>query len=176
MFIVDFHTLQTVYSLNLLDHVILYSTDTLDLQDIVWVYTTFSQLITCLDYLAFCYLDTGTVRDQIGLGVTGLKISNNDLTFSLGIFDVDYAAKFGDDRKTLRFTGLEKILDTRKTLCDIAAGNAAAMESTHGQLGTWLTDGLSCDDTNSLANLYCLASSHVRTITFCTDTDVGFTA
>ena len=58
----------------------------------------------------------------------------------------------------------------------IAAGNAAAMEGTHGQLGTWLTDGLSCDDTNSLTNLYCLASRHVRAITFCADTDVGFTA
>ncbi len=72
-------------------------------------------------------------------------------------------------------TGLEKLLDTGKTLCDIAAGHAAGMEGTHGQLGTGLTDGLCGDDTDSLAHLYRLAGSHVGAVALGAHTDVGLT-
>ena len=43
---------------------------------------------------------------------------------------------FSYDRKSLRASGLEKLLDTRKTLCDISTGYTTTMESTHGQLCT----------------------------------------
>ena len=48
-------------------------------------------------------------------------------------------------------------------------------KGTHGQLGTRLTDGLCSDDSDSLTNLYRLTGSHVGTVTFCTDTDMGTT-
>ena len=51
MLIVDFYTLQTVYTLYFLDHVILYGADALDLQDIVRVHATFGQLVTGLQNL-----------------------------------------------------------------------------------------------------------------------------
>ena len=52
MLVGDFYTLQTVYTLNLTDHVILYGTYALDLQDIVGVHATFGQLVAGLQYLA----------------------------------------------------------------------------------------------------------------------------
>ena len=48
MLIVDFYTLQAVYTLYFLQHVILYGTNALDLQDIMRVHTTFCQLIAGL--------------------------------------------------------------------------------------------------------------------------------
>ena len=48
MLIVDFYTLQTIYSLYFTQHVILDRTDSLDLQQIVRVNATFGQFITGL--------------------------------------------------------------------------------------------------------------------------------
>ena len=80
-----------------------------------------------------------------------------------------------DDGKSLGPSCLKQLLDTGKTLCDIAAGNAACMEGTHGQLGTRLTDGLGRDDPDCLAHLYRLAGGHVGTVTLRADTDVTLT-
>src|SRR5699024_3517104 len=70
---------------------------------------------------------------------------------------------------------LKKLLHTGKTLCDIAAGNTASMEGTHGQLCTGLTDRLSRDDTYGLAHLYRLACSHVRAVALRADAHFTFT-
>ncbi len=48
MLIVDFHTLQTVYTLYLVQHVILYSSHALNLQNIVGVNASFGQHIARL--------------------------------------------------------------------------------------------------------------------------------
>ena len=68
--IVDIHTLQTVYTLYLAEHVILNGADTFDLQNIMRVDASFCQLVAGLQHLAVLHLDTGTVRDQIGLGLS----------------------------------------------------------------------------------------------------------
>ena len=175
MLIVDLNTLQTIYTLNLTDHVILNCTHTLDSQDIMRIYTTFCQLITGLKNLSIKDFDTRTVWDQVSLGIACLRIVYDDLTFLLSVVDRGNTWDLCDDRKTLRLSCLKKLLDTRKTLCDISTGNTTGMESTHGQLCTWLTDRLCCDDTNRLTNLYRLTGSHVRTITFCADTNLALT-
>ena len=175
MLIVDIYTLQTVNPLYLADHVILHGTHTLDRKDIVWIYTTLCQLITGLKLLSLQNLDTGTVWDQISLAVTGFFIGYDNLTLLLSITNAYSTAELSDDCKTLRLTCLEKLLDTRKTLCDIITGYTTGMECTHGKLCTRLTDGLSSDNTDSLTNLYRLTCCHVSTITFCTDTDVRLT-
>ena len=60
----------------------------------------------------------------------------------------------GDDRSVLRAAGLEKLLNSRKTLCDILGGrDTTGMERSHCKLCTRLTDGLRRDDTNSLADI-----------------------
>src|SRR5699024_1128616 len=80
-----------------------------------------------------------------------------------------------DDRKTLRLSRLEELLDTRKTLCDIAAGNTSGMEGTHGKLCTRLTDGLCRDNSDSLSDLNALACRHVGSVALRADTDLGLT-
>ena len=175
MLITDFYTLETVYSLNLTEHVILNSTNTLDSQDIVWVYTTFCQLITSFKYLSVCDLDTGSIRDQVSLGVAVFRIGNNDLTFFLGIVDNCNTRDFCDDSKTLRFSCLKKLLNSRKTLCDISTGYTTTMECTHGKLCTRLTDRLCCDDTNRFSNLNSFTSCHICTVTFSADTNLALT-
>ena len=72
MLITDFYTLQTVYTLYLTEHVILNGANAFDSQDIMGIHATFGQLITGLQNSAVHDLDTGTVRDQVSLGITGL--------------------------------------------------------------------------------------------------------
>ena len=87
MLIVDLNTLETVYTLNLTDHVILNCTNTLDSKDIMRVYTTFCKLITSFHNLSVHDLDTGTVWDQVSLGFTSLRICYDDLSLLLGVID-----------------------------------------------------------------------------------------
>ena len=170
MLIVDFNTLQTVYTLYFLDHVILNRTHAFDSQNIMWVDATFCQFITGFKYLSLLNLDTGTVRDEVCFGITCLVVCNNDFTFLLRIADRNCTAELCDDGKTLWFSCLEKFFDTRKTLCDIITSNTTGMESTHCQLCTRFTDGLSGDNTDSFTHLNNLTSCHVGTVTLRTDT------
>ena len=48
MLIINFYTLQTVYALYFTEHIILNRTNTFNFQDVMWIYTTFCQLITSL--------------------------------------------------------------------------------------------------------------------------------
>ena len=175
MFIADIHTLQTVYTLNLAEHVVLSGADALDPQDVMRIHTTFCQLIAGFQDLPVRDLDTGSVGDQVCLGVAVFRIGNDDLTFLLSVVDHSDAGDLSDDRKTFRLTRLKKLLHTRKTLCDIAAGNTAGMEGTHGKLCTGLADRLSRDDTYGLAHLYRLACSHVRAVALRADAHFTFT-
>ena len=47
------------------------------------------------------------------------------------------------------------------------------MESSHGQLGTGLTDGLCSNNTYCLTNLNSLSCCHVGAVALCTDTHMG---
>ena len=73
------NTLQTVYTLYFLDHIILNSTDTLDLQNVMRIHAAFCQLITSLQKLTVLNLNTGTVGDQVSLGIAILIVCDNDL-------------------------------------------------------------------------------------------------
>ena len=175
MLIADLNTLETIYSLYFTDHIILNCTYTLNSQDIMRIYATFCKFITCFKDLSVCDLDTGSVWNKVSLGFTCFLICNDNFTFLLSVIDNSNTRNLCDDGKTFRLSCLKKLLDTRKTLCDISTGNTTGMESTHGQLCTWLTDRLCCNDTNRLTNLYRLTGSHVRTITFCADTNLALT-
>ena len=58
MLIVDFYTLQTVYTLYLAEHVVLYCLDALDSQDVVRVNTTFCKFVTGLQILTIYLSDS----------------------------------------------------------------------------------------------------------------------
>ncbi len=57
MLVIDLNALKPVYSLNLLEHIVLNGTKSLDLKDIVGIYTTFSQLISRLKHCTVRNLD-----------------------------------------------------------------------------------------------------------------------
>ena len=58
MLIIDFYTLQTVYTLHLAEHVVLYCLDALNSQDIVRVDTTFCKFVTGLKILTVYLSDS----------------------------------------------------------------------------------------------------------------------
>ena len=127
------------------------------------VHATFRQLVAGLQYLAVLYLDTGAVGNQVYLGLAVLACHLN-LALLLGIQNGNGSSNLRDDCKSLRLSGLKKLLDTGKTLCDISTCDTAAVEGSHGQLCTRLTDRLSSDDTNCLTYLYSFAGCHVRAV------------
>ena len=170
MTILNLYTLQTVYTLNFRNHVILYCLGALDLQKIVRVDGTLGENITGLKYLTIQHLQSGTVWNQIGLGLTSLGIRDDNLSLLRGFLDLNDSRNLGKDRKSLRSTSLEKLLDSRKTLGDIATRYTTGMEGSHRKLSTRLTDGLCSDDTNSLTDLYRLTGCQVRAVALRTDT------
>ena len=58
MLIIDLYTLQTVYTLHLADHIVLYGTYSLDCKNVMWIYRTLGQLITGLQFLTLEHLDS----------------------------------------------------------------------------------------------------------------------
>ena len=69
--------------------------------------------------------------------------------------------------------GLEQFLNTGKTLGDIAAGQTAGVEGTHGQLGTGLADGLGRDDADRLAGADRLLGGQVHAVALGAHAAVG---
>ena len=175
MLVADFYTLQTVYTLYFLNHIVLNASQAFDLQNVVRVYTTFCDFITGFNDVAVVNFDSGTVRNQIIFCFACFRVCDDNFTFFLGIVQCYMAAEFCDDCKTLRFSCFKQFFDTRKTLCDVIAGNTASMECTHCQLCTGFTDGLSRDDTYGFTDTYISAGCHVGTVAFCTDTNFGTT-
>ena len=57
MLVVDLNTLESVNALYFLDHVILYGSDTLDLQDVMRINRTLGELVARLDDLSVHNLD-----------------------------------------------------------------------------------------------------------------------
>ena len=173
MFVTDFYTLQTVYTLYFLDHVVLNASQAFDLQDIMRVHATFCDFITGFNYVAVINFDSGTIRDQVILCFASFHVCDDYFTFFLCIIQSYFTAELCDDCQTFRFSSFKQFFNSRKTLCDVIAGDTASMECTHCQLCTGFTDGLSRDDTYGFTDTYISAGSHVRTVTFCTDTNFG---
>ena len=174
MLIRDVYTLQTVNPLYLTQQIILNSADLFDLQQVMRIDAALGQLITSLELCTVRDLDAGAIRDQIRLFIDAVR--DDDLTFFLRILDRGRAAELRDDRKSFRLSRLKKLLDTRKTLCDIITGNAAAVKRSHGELCSRLTDRLCRDDADSLTDLDGFTGRHVGAIAFRADPDMGLAA
>ena len=65
MLIIDLNTLQTVYTLYFLKHVVLCCTKAFDLQDVMWIYTTFCKLISGTEHCSVLDLNTRSIRDKV---------------------------------------------------------------------------------------------------------------
>ena len=128
------------------------------------IHGTLCQLIACLQHL-----NPGAVGNQIRLALSGLVVGDHHLALLLGVPKFRLAAELGNDRKSLGLSGLEQLLYTGKTLCDIVACHTAGMESTHGQLCSGLTDGLGGNDAYRFTHLNGFAGGHVGAVALSTD-------
>ena len=173
MFIRNIDALQAVNALYLAQHIVLNGANAFDFKQIMRIDGTFRQFVAGFQFLPVHDLDSGTVRDQVVLALAGLIVGDDDLAFLLRILDHGRSAEFRDDREALGFSRLEKLLDTGKTLCDIIAGHAAGMESTHGQLRSGLADGLGRDNTYRFAYLNRFARRHIGAVALRTDSALG---
>ena len=95
----------------------------------------------------------GTVQGQENHNAVTMRNLNlfSDIYKQLDLFYVDCAVEVGEYRGLLRASCLEDFFDSGKTLSDIAAGDTAGVERSHGKLCTGFTDGLSRDDTDGFA-------------------------
>ncbi len=114
----------------------------------------------------------GTIRQFITFFFTTIDVVDNQLT---GAADHNQVA-IG----TLYCLHVEQMDGTVRFHLHVVTGRGTGcgttnMEGTHGQLGTRLTDGLGSYNTHGLTDVGQMATGQVTTITFATDTEVGFT-
>ena len=163
--LVDVDALLAVHGENALRQVILHGLDAGDAQHVVRVQRAVGDGLALAHALAVLDLQTHGVRDLIllDLAVVG---GDGDVAQrrAVRIVDVDNAVDLGDLRHLLGLSGLEEFFDSRKTLRDIVAGDAAGVEGTHGQLRARLADGLRGDDADSLAEVDELARRQVHAV------------
>lgn len=136
---------------------------------------TFGELIARFEMHSLLGGHAGTIRDRILADIALIRHDRNLAHTLTGIFNVSTALNLSDDSMVLWFTRLEKFLDTWKTLGDIVTGNTAGMERTHGELSTRLTDGLSSNNTDCLANLDLSMVSQIAPIALNADTKLRLT-
>ena len=172
--VIDVNALLTVGLLDFLDEVVVDGGDAADAQDLVGRQCAFGQLVALVDPVAVLAADTGAVRQGVAdhLAVVGGDghVADGD---ALALFHGHAAADLGQLGHLLGLAGLEQLLNTGKTLGDVAAGDAAGVEGTHGQLGARLTDGLGRNDTDGLALAHRLPDGQVHTIALGADTLAG---
>ena len=174
--VVDINALLTVGLLDFLDEVVVHGVDAADAQHVGGVQGAVGEHIALLDGVALLHPNAGVVGQGVGdhLAVAGGD-GDVDHAALLGVLHADLAADLGQLGHLLGTAGLEELLNTGKTLGDIAAGHAAGVEGTHGQLGTGLADGLGGDDTHGLALAHGLADGQVDAVALGAHAAAGLT-
>src|SRR5439155_17017098 len=115
-------------------------------------------LLADLDVRAIADAQAYPLRDLVVDDLVAPVVGNDDdLPRPVALLDPDPARGLRDRRLALGYPRLEDLLDAGQTLCDVLAGDAAGVERTHGQLGARLTDRLSGDDADRLADVDQLA-------------------
>ena len=171
--IVDVHALLTVHLQDLLNEVVMHRRSATDPQHIVGIQCAVLQLAALLDDLAVPHLQTG-VGHGVGPGIAVVGGDDDVQQAALGgILEADLTGDLRQGGHLLGLAGLKQLLHSGKTLSDVAAGHAAGMEGTHGQLGTGLTDGLCGDDAHGLAGSHRLGGGQVHAVALGADTAVG---
>ena len=175
MLVVDVYTLLFVYSLYLLEKILIYTFDAVKSQYVVRVERTSRYLPTGEYLISLFDIESGSVRDDIS-SVFFLTADSDFSLIVLTSFDGDdFSVGFADLSDTLRLSRLEKLLYSRKTLGDVAAGYSSRMEGSHVQLSTRFSDGLIRSYTYSLSYIDFLTCRQVSAVASCADTGSGVT-
>ena len=162
MLVIDFYTLKTVNTLNLIGEVLLKSLRATCLQQVVWRYWTFGNLITTVKEVAFTHNDVFTHRDQVICMLASVHISHDDLLLTAHIRAVgNFTVDLSDGAGLLRTTCFEELGDTWQTTSNITSlGNLTRCSSKlsttlnasalfHRKVGTH-RDGTAVNDFRSL--------------------------
>ena len=162
MLVIDFYTLKTVNTLNLIGEVLLKSLRATCLQQVVWRYWTFGNLITTVKEVAFSHNDVFTHRDQVICMLASVHISHDDLLLTAHIRAVgNFTVDLSDGAGLLRTTCFEELGDTWQTTSNITSlGNLTRCSSKlsttlnasalfHRKVGTH-RDGTAVNDFRSL--------------------------
>ena len=165
MLIVDINTLCTVSVLYFGNDILLNRLRSLGLKNILRIFGSGYQHISGLDLVSVVYETAYTVRNSdLFLGFK-LIVGNYYYIALLFLGDTHSTVNLGDKGAALRSSCLEKLLNTRKTLCDILGTRyTAGMEGTHRKLCTRLAYRLSGDNSDRLADIYRLACSEVSSV------------
>ena len=173
MLIVDVNALLTVNLQNFLNEVVMNGGRAADTQDIVRGQRAVLQLRALGDDVAVVHAQAG-VRHRVDAVVAVVRGDDDVEQAALGrLFEADLTADLGEGRHLLGTARLKQFLDSRKTLGDIAARNAAGVEGSHRQLRTGLADGLGRDDTDRLAGADGLARGKVHAVALRANAAVG---
>ena len=173
MLVVDVHALLTVHPQDFLDQVVVDGGGAPCMQHVVGVERAVVEGGALLDNVAVIDPQPG-----VGHGVhPGVAVVGSDMDVQqralVALLEPDLSANLGQRRHLLGFAGLKQFLNTGKTLGDVAAGHAAGVEGTHGQLGAGLADGLGRDDADSLAGAHRAAGGQVHAVAAGADAALG---
>src|SRR5699024_10603286 len=117
--------LLTVHAENFLNEVVVHRAGAPGTKNIVGVQSTFIEGSTPLDDVAVTDLQAG-MGHRIHLGVAVVSHHMNIEQGALGaLLKADTAADLGEGSHLLGLASLEQLLNTGKTLGDVAAGHAA---------------------------------------------------
>ena len=119
MLIIDFHTLQTVYILNFIHDIFLYSRRTFNSQDIRRSNSTVRQRSTCTYIVIFLYKDLLRQCYQVFLNLTSLRSYDNLTVTTLDLTHCHLTVDFRNDSRIGRVTSFKQFSNTRKTTRDI---------------------------------------------------------
>ncbi len=160
----------------------MYRANPLNFQDVPWINRPLSETFSSFGSIAFRHRDSHIMRHKIG--------TSSLIQFVFARFDVDFATisdnlnflyrpiHFRKNRRFFRLPHFKKLLHARQTLCDIFSGNtnSPGMESTHGQLCSWLTNRLCCNNANRFADVHQASRGKIPSITFYTNTISSLTS
>ncbi|CAN4038227.1 Arginine-binding extracellular protein ArtP, partial [Dysosmobacter welbionis] len=162
-----------VHPQDLLDQVVVHGVSAANAQHLVGIQRTVGQLVAGLDHVAVLHQQAG-VRHRVGAGVP-VRCGDDDVHQAAlaGLFELDRAADLCQSSHPLGLTGLKQFLDTGKALGDVAAGQTAGVEGTHGQLGAGFADGLGGNDADRLARTHRLLGGQVHAVALGAHAAVG---
>ena len=115
--------------------------------------------------------DDGTIGELVALTLTAKLIRQRQLTRT---GDSNQIAIFVLNGLDVGQTDSTLVLHNDTVLSSRPRGRTTDVEGTHGQLCTWLTDRLGCDNTNSFAWVNQMTTTQVTTVTLGTNTVTSF--
>ena len=139
----------------------------------------FSNDFTSSNFIAVFYLNRPTFQDFIRLWnhFTKINLHRSLIKVFFTLLNVCGTRNFGNNRFTFRHTAsFKELFNTWQTCGDVTTrSHTTGMESSQGQLGTRLTNGLRSHDTNSRAEFHHGASTKILAVTIGTNTMHKFT-